>query len=179
MTVLHELVKEGKVRNIGASNLSTNQLAEANQISNQHALTPYLVLQQEYSYIHPKLDADTGITNHADEEMFRYIEKEKLAFCAYSPLLKGIYGSRSKRQQYYNWHLFNSKENIEKLDLVEKLASQINITGNQLILTWMLHNEHSIFPMLGFSRIEQYYDNIMVHDLELPKDIMDLLNELN
>lgn len=175
MSVLHELVKEGKVRYIGASNLSTNQLAEANQISIQRSLTPYSVLQQEYSYIHPK----SGVTtNHADEEMFRYMEKEKMAFCAYSPLIKGIYGSKSKRQQYYNWNLFDSEENIQKLELVEKLADQLNITGNQLVLAWMLHNEKAIFPILGFSKIEQYYDNIMAHDMEVPKEIIDLLNQL-
>lgn len=176
MTVLTELVKEGKVRYIGASNLSTNQLAEANQIARQQSLTPYSVLQQEYSYIHPKSNVDTGITYHADDEMFRYVEKEKMAFCAYSPLLKGIYGNRSKRQQYYNWNLFNTEENIQKLELVEKLSGQLGITGNQLVLLWMLHNERSIFPMVGFSRIEQYYDNIMVHDMELPQNIIDLLN---
>lgn len=178
LTVLHELVKEGKVRNIGASNLSTNQLAEANQISKQRSLTPYSVLQQEYSYIHPKSNADTGITNHADDEMFRYVNKEKMAFCAYSPLLKGIYGSRSKRLKYYNWNLFNSEQNIKKLDLVEKIAGQLNITGNQLVLAWLLHNKQSIFPLMGFSRIEQYFENIKVHDMEIPKDIMDSLNEL-
>ncbi len=176
MTALHELVKEGKIRYIGASNLTTNQLAKANQLANQHSLTPYTVLQQEYSYIHPKLDDDADIINHADDEMFHYIDKERMAFCAYSPLTKGNYGSKRKRQQYYSGNLFNTEENIQKLDLVEKLANQLNITGNQLILMWMLHNERSIFPLLEFSRIEKYYENIMVHNMNVPRDIIDLLN---
>ena len=172
MEALHTLVKDGKVRYVGACNLTTDQLREANNVSLSKHLTPYMVLQQEYSYIHPKKGIDSGIIRHADEEMFDYTQSLGIAFCAYSPLLKGIYGSREKRDQYYNWNLFKTEEAIRKLDLIEKLSKQLNITGNQLVLAWMLKHQPAIIPMIGFSKPNQYYENIKAYQIDLPEEIM-------
>lgn len=176
MEAMHELVKEGKVRHIGASNLTTTQLKEANSICQRRGWTPYTVLQQEYSYIHPKQDADMGITSHGDQEMFDYVRRSNMAFLAYSPLLKGIYTNRGKREQYYNWSYFNTEENIRKLALVEELADKLNITGNQLVLAWMLQCRPQIIPLLGFSRIEQYLENIKAYTIDIPEEVLHLMD---
>jgi aryl-alcohol dehydrogenase-like predicted oxidoreductase len=173
---MHELVKEGKIRYIGASNLTTAQLQEANSVSKKNSWTPYTVLQQEYSYIHPKQDADMGITNHGDQEMFDYVKNSNTAFIAYSPLLKGIYTNPEKRNQYYNWSQYNTEKNIRKLALVEELANKLNITGNQLVLAWMLQCQPQIIPLLGFSRIEQYLENIKAYTIEVPEEVINLMN---
>ena len=179
LEVMHELVQEGKVRYIGASNLTTSQLKEANDISRSRGLTPFSVLQQEYSYIHPKEDADTGITSHGDKEMFDYVKNNNMAFLAYSPLLKGIYANRVKREQYYNWGLFDTEENIKKLTLIEEQAGKLGITGNQLVLAWMLRHNPQVIPLLGFSRIEQYLEDIKTYTIELPEEVLELLNNVN
>lgn len=179
METMHELVKEGKVRYIGASNLTTAQLKEANRICQSRGWTPYTVLQQEYSYIHPKVGADMGITHHGDQEMFAYIKSSNMAFMAYSPLLKGIYTNRDKRNEYYNWTQYNTGQNIRKLALVEELAYKLNITGNQLVLAWMLQCRPKIIPLLGFSRIEQYLENIKAYTIELPEEVVHLMNSMN
>ena len=176
LEAMQELIREGKVRYIGASNLTTEQLAKANGISLSSGLTPYTVLQQEYSYLHPKKDADMGITSHGDEEMFEYVKNHQMAFVAYSPLLKGIYTNREKRNQYYNWNQYNSGENIRKLALIEELARRLSITGNQLVLAWMLQCRPQIIPILGFSRIEQYLEDIKAYTLEIPEEIIQMLN---
>lgn len=177
MEALHELVKEGKIRYIGASNLTTAQLKEANDICSKRGLTPYTALQQEYSYIHPKKGADTGITSHADKEMFEYIKYNNMTFLAYSPLLKGIYANKEKRYQYYNWNLYDTEENIRKLDLIETQARKLDITGNQLVLAWMLRHQPGVIPILGFSRIDQYLEDIKAYTMELPEEILSLLNQ--
>ncbi len=176
---MHELVQEGKIRYIGASNLTTAQLKEANALSQKKGWTPYTVLQQEYSYIHPKQDADMGITSHGDQEMFDYVKSSNMAFMAYSPLLKGIYTNAEKRNQYYNWSQYNSQENIKKLALVEEQANKLNITGNQLVLAWMLQCQPKIIPLLGFSRIEQYLEDIKAYTIEVPREVIDLMNTVN
>ncbi len=176
LETMHGLVKEGKVRYIGASNLTTAQLKDANSISQSKGWTPFTVLQQEYSYIHPKQGTDMGITNHGDKEMFEYVKSSNMAFMAYSPLLKGIYTNSEKRVQYYNWSHYNTEENIRKLALVEEQANKLNITGNQLVLAWLLQCEPQIVPLLGFSRIEQYLEDIKAYTIKLPEEVINLMN---
>ncbi len=167
MKVLDDLVREGKVRFIGCSNIATQQIMRANEICERENLISYAAMQQEYSYLHPNKGADTGITAHGDGDMFSFAEESGMAFLAYSPLLKGIYGDRTKREQYYNWHLFDSEKSRKKLDLVEAISSRLGISGNQLVLAWMLRQEPRIIPILGFSRKEQYYENITTADIAL------------
>jgi aryl-alcohol dehydrogenase-like predicted oxidoreductase len=177
MEVLNILVKEGKVRYLGASNLTTRQLNQANQICMDKGLQPYAVLQQEYSYLHPVPGMDAGIISHADKDMFDYTQESGMAFCAYSPLLKGIYANREKRRQYYNWHLFDSDEAVRKLDLVEDLSRWLGITGNQLVLAWMLRHKPQIIPIIGFSKKEQYLDNMAACNTDLSEEIMRVMGD--
>jgi aryl-alcohol dehydrogenase-like predicted oxidoreductase len=177
METLNELIKEGKVRYLGASNLTTEQVTNANNLALNHGLAPYIALQQEYSYIHPKEGVDTGITAHGDKEMFDYVSENSMAFLAYSPLLKGIYSNKEKRNQYYNWNLYDSEENVRKLSLIEEQAKKLGITGNQLVLAWMLRQNPRIIPLLGFSRLEHYLEDIKATTIGLPEEILDLLNQ--
>lgn len=176
MDTLNTLIKAGKIRYLGASNLSANQLRNANQVSEAHNLQKYSVLQAEYSYIHPKEGTNADSETHAGKEMFDYVASEGMAFCAYSPLLKGIYTNREKRNQYYNWHLYNSEEARRRLDLIENISQKLNITGNQLVLAWMLRHNPQIIPVLGFSKMEQYFENIQACNINIPEEYLTLLN---
>lgn len=176
MDALNVLIKEGKVRYLGASNLSANQLRDANHICENLNYTNYSVVQSEYSYIHPKQGANADTDIHVGQDMFDYISTKGMAFCAYSPLLKGIYSNKDKRYQYYNWHLFDSEESCKKLDLVEELSSKLNITGNQLVLAWLLRRTPNMIPILGFSKMEQYLENIAACNIDIPDEVIHLMD---
>lgn len=177
METLNELIKEGKVRYIGASNLTTVQLKNANEQAVNLGLTQYTALQQEYSYLHPKPGANTGITSHGDKEMFDYVSQNSMAFLAYSPLLKGIYTNKDKKFQYYNWNLYDNEENAKKLSLIEEQANKLGITGNQLVLAWILRQNPRIIPLLGFSRLEHYLEDMNAVTIDLPEEVLQLLNQ--
>lgn len=174
---LTDLVKEGKVKHIGASNISTEQLKDAMHVSAANHYAAYSVIQQEYSYLHPKKEMDTGIFIHADDEMLAYAAEENISFMAYSPLLKGIYTNPQKRLDYYNWHIYESDEAIRRLDRIENLSKKLGITGNQLVLAWLLHQKNPIIPLLGFSRTEQYMESIKACDIRIPEEILAELNQ--
>lgn len=178
METLDGLVREGKVRYTGCSNISTAEIKRSNDISKNNGWTQYAVMQQEYSYLHPIPGADMGITYHGDREMFDYVKDSGMAFLAYSPLLKGIYGDKQKREQYYNWHLFKSESNIKKLELIENISAELGITGNQLVLAWMLRVEPKIIPILGFSKKQQYLEDIAALDVQLSDWHLALLNAM-
>lgn len=177
LETFNELIKEGKVRHIGCSNITTTQIWHARQICTERGLIPYEAMQQEYSYLHPNRSLDSGVIEHADTEMFNCTKRLGMAFLAYSPLLKGIYAGKHKRKQYYNWHLFNTEKNVKKLDLVERISRELSITGNQLILMWLLRHEPQIIPILGFSRRKQYLENIAAVNIPLPDEYLAMLND--
>ncbi len=180
LETLNSLVKEGKVKYIGCSNLTTKELKEAREISSKKGYAPYIALQQEYSYLHPKKDADAGYIVHADKEMFDYVtDKEDITFFAYSPLLKGIYNSEEKRKSYYNWSLFDTEESKKKLEIVDKLSKELGITGNQLILAWLRYKQPKISTMLGFSKVEQYMENIDSINITLSDEQLNVMNSLD
>ncbi len=180
LETLNSLVKEGKVKHIGCSNLTTKELKEAREISSKKGYASYIALQQEYSYLHPKKDADTGYIVHADKEMFDYVsDNPDITFFAYSPLLKGIYNSEEKRRNYYNWSLFNTEESKKKLEIVDKLSNELGITGNQLILAWLRYKQPKISTLLGFSNVEQYMENIKSVDIILSNEQVAAINFLD
>ncbi len=179
MEAFNSLIKEGKVRYIGCSNITVQKIEEANRISKQRHFAPYLAMQQEYSYLHPDRTMDTGVTEHADATMFACMKSQGMTFLAYSPLLKGLYGDKEKRETYYNRHLYDSDQNREKLALVDKLSHELGVTGNQLVLAWLLRHEPQIIPIIGFSRMEQYLENMEALKVVLPDEITRALNELD
>ena len=179
MEAFNRLIKEGKVRYIGCSNITVQKIEEANRISKDKRFAPYMAMQQEYSYLHPDRSLDTGIVEHADAQMFECMETQGMAFLAYSPLLKGIYGDKSKRDTYYNKHLYDNEKCREKLALVDKLSQQLGITGNQLVLAWLLRHDPQIIPIIGFSRKEQYLENMAALKVNLPDECMAMLNTLD
>ena len=179
MAAFNKLIEEGKVRFIGCSNITAPKIEEANRISGEQHFAPYVAMQQEYSYLHPDSSLDTGIVEHADAQMFACMKEQDMAFLAYSPQLKGIYGDKQKRETYYNRHLYDNEKNREKLALVDKLAQGLGITGNQLVLAWLLRHDPAIIPIIGFSRKDQYLESMKALNVNLSDKHMAMLNAID
>jgi aryl-alcohol dehydrogenase-like predicted oxidoreductase len=177
LETLADLVKEGKVRHIGCSNMRTWRIACAGEISKQKGYPHFSAVQLEYSYIRPNMDANRGVTIHANEEIFDFIKSNpEMMFVAYSPLLKGIFTSEEKRKNYYDWKNFNNGESLERVRVIEKLSGELHISGNRLVLAWLLKKRPRVIPILGFSKIEQYVENVSALDVKLTDEQMAILN---
>lgn len=177
LSTLSDLVKEGKVKNIGCSNMRTWRVANAREVSKRNNFPLFTAVQNEYSYIRPNINADLGVTLHADAELFDYLKSnEDMTLIAYSPLLKGIYSDETKRKNYYNWGFFDNGESRERIQVIDRLSKETGIPGNQLVLAWLLNQKPEIIPILGFSKIEQYKENIDAMNIKLTDEQMKILN---
>jgi aryl-alcohol dehydrogenase-like predicted oxidoreductase len=171
-----ELVREGKVRAIAASNLRTWRLERARQISAAHGWAAYTAIQQQYSYFRPKAGADLGVGVNADDELLDYLRgNEDLLLLAYSPLLKGIYDDESKRKAYYGWPLFDNDDTRARLQALTAVARELGVSNNNLVLAWLMHQPR-VIPILGFSRKEQYFENMKSLDIRLGAEQMQTLD---
>jgi aryl-alcohol dehydrogenase-like predicted oxidoreductase len=170
------LVKEGKVRYIACSNYRTWRLERARQISARKGWAAYTAIQQQYSYLRPKAGADFGEAVNVDTELTDYLQSNPdLMLLAYSPLLKGIYDEQQKREAYYNWNLFDNDDARVRLETLSKMAQELGVSNNNLVLAWVMHQPRTI-PIIGFSRMEQYLENMKALDIHLTDQQMDVLN---
>lgn len=173
---LNEMVVAGKVRHIGYSNVLTWRLERIRAICEKNGWVMPVAVQQEFSYLRPSSAADPGITAPAGRELFDFLkENPGMTLLAYSPLLKGIYASEEKRKAYYNWAAFDTPDSAARLKRLDVVSRRLGVDGNTLVLAWMMHLRPEIIPLLGFSRAEQYFDNIKSLDLNLDQETMNYL----
>ena len=127
LEVLHELVQAGKVRAIGASNFDADQLQEAAAIVEEHGLTPFTAVQNEYSLLE----------REAEEEVLPACERLGIGFVPFFPLASGLLTGKYRRGEAgpENARL-SSRDEIatpQQFDLVEALQRFADERGVPLI----------------------------------------------
>jgi aryl-alcohol dehydrogenase-like predicted oxidoreductase len=174
----NDLIKEGKVRFIGCSNFRTWRLERANRIAAANGWQPFVAWQQEFTYVRPKSGADFGETVHVDDEQLDYLASNpQVSLVAYSPLLRGIYESETKRKAYYNWHLYDSPDSTKRLEVVSSMSKEMGISNSQLVLAWMLQHRSRAIPIVAASSLPQFEHNFAVADIQLTAQQMQILDD--
>ena len=169
---LTELKKEGKIRYVGLSNFKTERIIEADEICKKEGFEMPICVQQRYTYLKPRLDADFGRQASADEKLFDYAKKTGLSLIAYSPLLSGYYVDRTKKipEQYL-------REDVdERISKLHSAAKKLAVTPTQLVYAWLLNHSPQILPIVAASNTEQFKEALKAFETKLSKDVM---NELN
>lgn len=152
---MKELVEEGKVRFIGVSEFSAEQLRAA------HAIHPITALQTEYSLWTRQVEHE-GILNTCRDL--------GIAFVAYSPLGRGfLTGAIPNRDALdaNDWRRDNPRfsddalaENACFVELIRDIAAQKGATEAQVALAWVLAQGEDIFVIPGTRRIERLKENL-------------------
>jgi len=170
LTAMDKLVKAGKVRCIGASNIKAWRLAEARKLSIQNNLARHVAVQQRFTYLRPKVGADFGHQTSTNEDLLEYCARHNLPLIAYSPLLSGAYmrDDRPLPSQYQH------ADSDARMEALRSVASETGATLNQVVLAWMIKQE--VIPIFGASRGEQMAENLGAADVELTDEQMETLN---
>jgi aryl-alcohol dehydrogenase-like predicted oxidoreductase len=156
-----DLVKEGKVRGIGVSEVNTETLRKAN------ATFPLSALQSEYSLW----------SREPEDEIIPACKELGIAFVAYSPLGRGFLTGRIKRFEDLDEDDFrrssprfqgeNFNKNLELVEKIEAIAKEKNCTPSQLALAWVMAQEDFIFPIPGTKRVKYLEENVKAVDVKL------------
>jgi aryl-alcohol dehydrogenase-like predicted oxidoreductase len=152
---MKELVEEGKVRFIGLSEFSAEQIRAA------HAVHPITALQTEYSL---------WTRNVEEEGILEACRDLGIAFVAYSPLGRGfLTGAIPNREALDadDWRRHNPRfsdealaENARFVELIRDIAAQKGATEAQVALAWVLAQGEDIFTIPGTRRIERLKENL-------------------
>ncbi|MEZ4438774.1 MAG: aldo/keto reductase [Polyangiaceae bacterium] len=151
---MKELVEAGKVRFIGVSEFSAEQIRAA------HAVHPITALQTEYSLW----------TRVVEEEILQTCRDLGIAFVAYSPLGRGfLTGAIPNREALAadDWRRENPRfseealaENAQFLELIRDIAAKKSATPAQVALAWVLAQGDDVFTIPGTRKIERLEENL-------------------
>ncbi|MBS1685653.1 MAG: aldo/keto reductase [Bacteroidetes bacterium] len=156
-----DLVKEGKVRGIGVSELSAATLRKA------HTTHPLTALQSEYSLW----------SREPEDEVLGVCRELGIAFVPYSPLGRGFLTGQFKspddfapddyRRNSPRFQGENFQKNLNLVKKIEELAAKKNCTASQLALAWVLAQGDDIFPIPGTKRVKYLEENAAATDVKL------------
>ena len=172
MEAFDRLIKAGKIRAIGASNLWLWRIAEANMVSHMKGLAPYSVVEQRFTYLRPRHGADFGPQICIDEDMKRYADHHDMTLIAYSILLQGAYTRDDKPMPAQ----FAGPEADDRLAMLAAVASEVNATMNQVIIAWMRQSSPFVLPIIAGSTTQQLEENISALSIKLSEEQMERLN---
>lgn len=166
-----ELVKEGKVRYIGLSEVSSGTIKKA------HAIHPITAVQSEYSLFERSVE-EAGILNTLDEL--------GIGFVAYSPLGRGFLTGELKtpddlaeddfRRNIPRFQGEQFYRNIELLEAIHQLAAERSITPSQLAIAWVISK--GLVPIPGTKRIRYAEQNIAAADITLTSAELEQLESI-
>jgi aryl-alcohol dehydrogenase-like predicted oxidoreductase len=169
LRALTDLVAAGKVREIGASNLTLTRLAEAMDTSQRYGLAGYRALQQRYSFLAPHPTADFTPQVLLDDPLRVFCADHAILPLAYSALLGGAY-TREDRPLPPEYRTDRTHRQVATLRAV---GADLGVSPNTVLYAWLL--AAGIVPVVGVSRPEQLAQALAADPLPLPSDSLALL----
>ena len=161
-----DLVKEGKVRFLGASNFMAWRLERARNLSRANGWSEYCCLQQRHSYL--RLQAGTAFAPQLtiNDDLIAYSRAESFPMLAYTPLLGGCYvrDDRKLPAQY------QGVDSDNRIQAVRKLSGDIGATPNQVVLAWMMQSDPPIIPLVATGNIDHLRENLAVENIQLTSE---------
>jgi aryl-alcohol dehydrogenase-like predicted oxidoreductase len=169
---LGDLVKEGKVRTIGLSEVSAETIRKA------HRVHPITAVQTEYSLW----------TRNAEVAVLDTCKELNIAFVAFSPIGRGFLAGglrdvstlppkdiRLSMPRFQGDHF---ARNLELLDGLSAIAVENGCTMSQLALAWLLAQTGHVIPIPGTTRIDHLTENAAAADLQLSAETIRRLDAL-
>lgn len=168
LRALDDLVRQGKVRYIGASNFAAWQLAKAHGISALHSLHRFESLQPEYSII----------SREIEKEIIPFVQSEQVGVIVYSPLGRGILSGKYRAGEAppEGSRLAAGEQRLEELlkknaipvaEAIRPLAEEKGLTQAQYALSWVLSRPGITSAILGASKLKHITEAAKSWDVKL------------
>ncbi len=175
MEVLHDVVKAGKARYIGASSMYAWQFAKAQEIARRNGWTPFVSMQNYVNLLY----------REEEREMIPLCADQSVGLMPWSPMARGRLtrpvGATSARSESdkYGKTLYSNTEQADNkvIAAVEKIAQARDLPMAQIALAWVLAKPEVSAPIIGASKTEQIDDAIAALSVRLTDDEIRLLEE--
>ena len=167
---LADLVRAGKIRNIGVSEMSADTLRRA------HATHPIAAIQSEYSLW----------TRNPEIAVLDTCRELGIAFVAFSPVARGFFSDRrldpsefhekDMRHRMPRFSAGNFDRNLALLEAARPIAERAGCTLPQLALAWLLARSDNVIPIPGTTKVDHLEQNFLSQDVQLSREAVDELS---
>jgi aryl-alcohol dehydrogenase-like predicted oxidoreductase len=169
MEALHDVVKAGKARYIGASSMYAWQFAKAQHAAERHGWTRFVSMQNHYNLLY----------REEEREMIPLCIDQGVGVIPWSPLARGVLtGNRTRDGQRlttragsdpFGDSLYNQAD-FDVVDAVAEVAAERAVPPAQVALAWLLHRPGVTAPIVGTTKATHVDDALAAVKLELTEE---------
>ncbi|MEM6528495.1 MAG: aldo/keto reductase [Chloroflexota bacterium] len=178
LRALDDVVRQGKVRYIGASNLAAWQLMKALGISDKHGLARFESTQSYY----------TIASRDLEREVIPLVLDQNVGVMVWSPLAGGLLtgkfnrdgsGPDGSRRKDFDFPPINHDRAFDSVDVMRDIAAEHDATIPQIAIAWLLHQPGVSSVIIGAKRMEQLEDNLKAPFIKLSDEQLQRLDEVS
>src|SRR5438093_2831101 len=177
MEALHDVVRSGKARYIGASSMYAWQFAKAQAVAARNGWTPFVSMQNHYNLIY----------REEEREMIPQCADQGVAVMPWSPLARGRLArspgsdasqtTRAETDPYADSLYTKPEVDLRVIERVGEVATQRGAPRAQVALAWLLHKPAVTSPIVGATKLAQIEDALAAAELALSEDEVAALEE--
>ncbi len=167
MEALHDVVRAGKVRYIGASSMATWQFAKAQYTADLNGWTRFASMQNHYNLVY----------REEEREMIPFCIDQGTGIICWSPLARGfLAGTRTRdksgdtpRSKTDDWAhgAYYLDSDFDIVDAVINVAKEHGVSPAQIALAWVLSKPYVNAPIIGATKMEHLEEAIAALDIKL------------
>jgi aryl-alcohol dehydrogenase-like predicted oxidoreductase len=177
MEALHDVVRAGKARYIGASSMYAWQFAKAQRVAERHGWTPFVSMQNHYNLLY----------REEEREMIPQCLDQGVGILPWSPLARGwLAGTRSREGERrttraqtdaFQDQLYGRPEDFDVIERVVEVASATDVKPVQFALAWLLQQPGVTAPIIGATKATHLDDAIAAAEMTLTPEQVSRLEE--
>ena len=171
METLHDIVRSGKARYVGASTMFAWQFAQMNAVARENGWTPFVNMQCQYSLLY----------REEEREMIPYCRDRGIAVTTFSPLARGwLTGSKDRRSEtdVYYARNYGDALDLKICERVQAIAAEHDTNMAQVALAWVCSKEAICSPIISAASVDQLDNNVGALDLELTHEEVESLDRM-
>jgi 1-deoxyxylulose-5-phosphate synthase len=169
MAALHDVVRAGKARYLGASSMYAWQFAKAQQVARDEGWTPFVSMQNHYNLVY----------REEEREMIPLCLDQGVGVIPWSPLARGLLAGNRERGGEQKTVRAGSdpfadamyeEADFDVVDVVRSVAGERGVSPAQIALAWLLRKPGVVAPIVGATKLRHLDDAIAAVDLTLSAD---------
>ncbi|HEX9027796.1 MAG TPA: aldo/keto reductase [Anaerolineales bacterium] len=170
LEALHDIVKMGKARYIGASSMYAWQFAKSLYLADLHGWTRFVSMQDHYNLVY----------REEEREMLPLCQAEGVGVIPWSPLARGFLAGNRSRQEWgetiraktddFAQSLYFQDSDFAVVERLTALAGRLGFKPAQVALAWLLHKPGITAPIIGASKMYQLEEAVAALDISLSSE---------
>lgn len=177
MEALHDVVRSGKARYIGASSMFAWQFSKAQHVAERNGWTKFVTMQPHYNLIY----------REEEREMLPLCLDQGVGVIPWSPLARGMLAGNRGRSGERNTtrsdsdpftdHLYSQPTDFDVVDRLSEVAAERDVPPAQVALAWLLGRPAVTAPIVGATKLSHLSDALAAEQLDLSNDEISRLEE--